>query len=43
MNLKVDLLNESVFLSDKALDMLENLANKQILSTEKIKPKQIEK
>ena len=42
LNLKVDLLNESVFLSDKALDMLENLANKQILSTEKIKPKQIE-
>jgi hypothetical protein len=35
LNLKVDLLNESVILSEKALDMLENLANKQILSTEK--------
>jgi hypothetical protein len=41
LNLKVDLLNESVILSEKALDMLENLANKQILSTEK-NAKQIE-
>ena len=34
LNLKVDLLNENIFLSDKALDMLDNLANKQILSTD---------
>ena len=42
LNLKVDLLNENVYLSEKALDMLENLANKQILSSENVNSKLVE-
>jgi hypothetical protein len=38
LNLKVDLINENIFLSDKALDMLENLANRQIAIMENSSP-----